>query len=98
MEKILRDNLPPELVDIICRETHRLNFKPCLNSIKNNLVWVRSNNKHSFMIDNKNYNSYLFLDEDWLTLQSKRFVRNHARAIKRHNANYYPDGYYYIRE
>ena len=101
MDLVLSHYLPEELVDRISREVHVLNFKPCLYSIKYNLVWIRSNNKYSFMIGNGGgggYNSFLFLDSEWITIHSKRYLKNREREIKQHNASYSEDGYFCIGE
>ena len=62
MEKMLSDRLPPELVDIICRDVHRRYMKDICNEIKYNIVWIRMKNEMpSFLIGRYNNNQYYAL-------------------------------------
>jgi len=73
MDYVLSQRLPPELVDIICREVHRLNMKPVFNQIKYNVVWIRYEDKNTFMTSNTvNFYSLLMNgEEEWRISHTK---------------------------
>ena len=64
MDKVLCQNLPPELADRIARLVHELNFSKVLRALVHQVVWVRSGNSLSFMVSNST-NYYLVLDTSW---------------------------------
>lgn len=41
MDISLRHYLPIELVYLIMKDVHKMNFRPCLYAIENNLIWCR---------------------------------------------------------
>jgi len=72
MDYVLSQKLPPELVDIICREVHRLNMIKVHYQIVHCVAWIRKNSKYTFWICN-NSNYYRILDdgfENWVRSQS----------------------------
>ncbi len=63
MNFVLSERLPPELVDMIAKEVHRLNFKGCLSQIKYCVVKIYSDGDYGFIASN-NHNYYECLDEN----------------------------------
>ena len=63
MAYILRQFLPLELCEIISKEVHRLNFKPCLSQIKYCVVKIYGPREdiYSFIVSN-NHNYYECLE------------------------------------
>lgn len=56
MDIVLRQLLPLELVEIIMKMVHQLNMMDVHYILKNNLVWIYSNDKFSYIIsENLNY-------------------------------------------
>jgi hypothetical protein len=65
MDAQLQQRLPLELVEIIMRRVHRLNFQPVLDSIKYNITWFRADGEYSFLVHNTgNYYEKLIQWED----------------------------------
>jgi hypothetical protein len=59
MDYVLSSNLPPELVDDICRRVHESYMRDICNEIKYNIVWVRLKNEMpSFLIGTLKSNTY----------------------------------------
>ncbi len=53
---ILEKNLPSELVHIICKMIHNTYMKTICEILNHKIVWVKSNNKISYLIcENQNY-------------------------------------------
>jgi len=63
MNFVLSERLPSELVDMIAKEVHRLNFKGCLSQIKYCVVKIYSDGDYGFITSN-NHNYYECLDEN----------------------------------
>lgn len=62
MDYVLSKNLPPELVDIICRDVHRRYMKDVCNEIQYNIVWILTKQyKRSFLIGSFKTNQYYAL-------------------------------------
>jgi len=61
MDVCLSHYLPPELVDKIAKEVHRLNMKDIIRQIKFNITWIRVEGKNTFIIHNTP-NFYSLLD------------------------------------
>lgn len=61
MDLVLSERLPPELVDKIAREVHRLNFKGCLSQIKYCIYRVSDD---LYQMSNWNYWQVLSMDCD----------------------------------
>lgn len=62
---MLRQRLPLELVEMIMRKTHELNFQDSLNTIKYNLIWIRHEGEYSFLLhETQNYYEKLIQWED----------------------------------
>ena len=56
MDIVLQKILPLELVEIIMKMVHQLNMMDAHYILKNNLVWIYSNDKFSYIIsENLNY-------------------------------------------
>jgi hypothetical protein len=65
MDYVLSSILPPELVDIICKEVHRKNFRNCMSQIKYCVVKIYSPKDGGFgFITSNNYNYFEALMED----------------------------------
>jgi len=66
MDYVLSQRLPPELVDIISRETHRLNMRPVLYQIQYCVVRIYADNEYGFISGGGwNYWELLAYDCDW---------------------------------
>ena len=62
MECVLSKNLPPELVDIICKDIHKMYMKDICDEIKFNIVWILTKQyKRSFLIGSFKTNTYYAL-------------------------------------
>ncbi len=62
MDLVLRQRLPLEIVELIMRKVHELNFKPCLDNIKHNLLWIRHEGEYPvYFLFNQETNYYEFL-------------------------------------
>ena len=64
MDYELRKRLPLELVEIIMKETHKKNFRPCLSQIKYCVVKIYTKDSGYCFIASNNYNYYEALMEN----------------------------------
>ncbi len=65
MDYVLSKNLPPELVDDICKRVHKSYMEDICKEIKYCIVWIRLKNEMpSFLIGRITSNYYAILDYD----------------------------------
>lgn len=65
MDLVLRSHLPIELVEIIMRMVHELNYIDVRHQLIYCITWIHYENEYSYIISN-NFNYYHLLDRDHL--------------------------------
>lgn len=59
---LTKAGLPWFVINDISKKVHKLNFTPCLNEIKYNLIWIRNKHNYSFLVGRRNY--FHLLEDD----------------------------------
>lgn len=94
MDYELRKRLPLELVEIIMKETHKKNFRPCLSQIKYCVVKIYAPKDGGYgFITSNNHNYYeALMENDELTFEviNNQLKKKYAEGRKIHVREIHP--------